>query len=68
MLSVAAAVTLQDQRATRMTKKHDLGGRLLLSIAVGVITAWFVLTLAERPNVHTDFEVLWRRRDCGAVG
>lgn len=30
-----------------------------MSIAVGVITALFTLELATRPNVHTDFEVLW---------
>ena len=38
----------------------DVRGRLMLSIAVGVITALFALELATRPNVHTDFEVLWR--------
>jgi hypothetical protein len=30
-----------------------------MSLAVGLITAVFALELATRPNVHTDFEVMW---------
>ena len=40
--------------------ERDISGRLMLSVAVGIITALFALELATRPNVHTDFEVLWR--------
>ena len=50
---------VSDQRVRGVTRTRDVGGRLLLSTAVAVITAWFVLTLVVRPNVHTDFEVLW---------
>jgi uncharacterized protein (TIGR03382 family) len=58
-LSVAAAGTTQNRGAHRPRVARDLGGRLVLSAAVGLITVWFVLTLSVRPNVHTDFEVLW---------
>lgn len=40
--------------------RADRRGRLAVAIAVGIITALFTLELATRPNVHTDFEVLWR--------
>ena len=39
--------------------EDNRGGRVVLSLGVGVITALFALELATRPNVHTDFEVMW---------
>jgi hypothetical protein len=38
---------------------RDHVGRLVLSIAIGLITALFALELSTRPNVHPDFSVLW---------
>lgn len=54
-----ASLVSHDRRPRKDGDACDVGGRLLLSIAVGVITAWFALRLSVRPNVHTDFEILW---------
>lgn len=48
-----------DDRRSGDAEAGDVRGRILLSIAIGLITAWFALKLSVRPNVHTDFEVLW---------
>ena len=39
---------------------RDERGRLVVAVAVAAISAGFVLQLVARPNVFTDFEVLWR--------
>ena len=44
------------------------GGRLILALAIGLITALFALELATRPNVHTDFEVMWTATRLWAEG
>src|SRR5215207_6013130 len=68
VLNLTSPVRAPDQRLSGVTNTRDLGGRLLLSIAVAVITAWFVLTLVVRPNVYTDFEVLWSASRLWAAG
>ena len=68
MLSSTTSVNAPEQSFSEATRTRDLGGRLLLSSAVAVITVWFVLTLVVRPNVHTDFEVLWSASRMWAAG
>jgi hypothetical protein len=67
-LNPTASVAVPDRRLSDVKKVHDLGGRLLLCSAVALITGWFVLTLVVRPNVHTDFEVLWTASRMWAAG
>ena len=57
-----------ERRLNDVKSARDLGGRLLLCTAVALITAWFVMTLVVRPNVHTDFEVLWTASRMWAAG
>jgi hypothetical protein len=46
----------------------DRRGRLIMAVAVGLITAFFVMELATRPGVHTDFEYLWRATRLWSAG
>lgn len=41
---------------------------MLVAIAVALISAWFVTTLVARPNVKTDFAVLWQAARMWASG
>jgi len=52
-----------DTNASALPAKEsnsDHAGRLVLSVAIGLITALFALELSTRPNVHPDFTVLWQ--------
>jgi uncharacterized protein (TIGR03382 family) len=57
--SVLASIGAPSDQSSSNGEARDVPGRLLLSVAVGLITAWFALKLSVRPNVHTDFEVMW---------
>ena len=54
-----ASVSAEGHHVSGDGAPRDVPARLVLSIAVGLITAWFALKLSIRPNVHTDFEVIW---------
>jgi hypothetical protein len=57
-----------DHQIRPKNNSSDRRARLVMSVAVGVITALFALELATRPNVHTDFEILWRATRLWANG
>ena len=42
-----------------MNSTQDRNGRLVVAASVAIITALVVLELVSRPNVKTDFAVLW---------
>jgi hypothetical protein len=63
-----AAATGVGPAASSSEATDNRGGRLALALGIGVITALFALELAKRPNVHTDFEVMWTATRLWAEG